>query len=56
MFESGLESSKAHSQVIIPFKTNTYSDVPRAEKGLVLKHNNFPYNSDQAIAWANAIF
>ena len=58
LFESGTLGTKCNSQVIIPFKTQSYSDsADPPEKGIPLcTLKNFPYLLDHCIQWARNHF
>ncbi|CAG9316463.1 unnamed protein product [Blepharisma stoltei] len=54
LFESGTEGTKANSQVIIPFLTQTYSDIPQMseEKIPECTLKSFPYAISHCIEWS----
>ncbi|CAG9314284.1 unnamed protein product [Blepharisma stoltei] len=53
LFESGTKGTKAKSQVIIPFLTQTYSDIPwKHEKKILTDNLYFPYAISHCIEWS----
>jgi ubiquitin-activating enzyme E1 len=59
LLESGTLGTKANSEVIIPFKTRSYSDSKDAEEGESIPMctlRNFPHLIEHCIEWARAQF
>ena len=58
LFESGTLGTKANSQMIIPYKTESYSDSQDPqEKGIAMcTLRSFPYLIDHTIEWARSKF
>ena len=58
LFESGTLGNKANSQVIIPFKTATYSEIidPVMEEIPMCTIKNFPNNVNHCIEWGLDVF
>ncbi|CAD8055043.1 unnamed protein product [Paramecium sonneborni] len=54
IFESGSEGTKSHSQVIIPFLTESFSESQDSSELVNLKSNfsTFPYLTEHIIEWA----
>ncbi|CDW75917.1 ubiquitin-activating enzyme e1 family protein [Stylonychia lemnae] len=58
LFDSGTLGTKASSQVIIPFKTQCYSDSqdPPEEAFPMIKFRSFPVYNEQCISWGIDLF
>lgn len=58
LFESGTLGTKCNSQIIIPFKTESYSDSqdPEEEGIPLCTLKNFPYLIEHTIQWARDLF
>ena len=58
LFEAGTLGTKCNSQVIIPYKTQCYSDsADPPDKGIPLcTLKNFPYKLEHTIQWARDYF
>ncbi|CAD8132455.1 unnamed protein product [Paramecium octaurelia] len=57
-FESGTDGSKCHSQVILPFQTESFSEFKDSPETSISKSIflNFPYKTDHNILWALEYF
>ena len=58
LFESGTLGTKCHSQIIIPHKTISYTDIqdPPEESIPLCTLKNFPYQIEHTIQWARDYF
>lgn len=58
LLESGTLGTKANTQVVLPYKTETYSDSqdPPEESIPMCTLRNFPYQIEHCIEWARDIF
>lgn len=57
-FESGSEGTKCHSQVILPFLTESFSELKDCPETIIPKSTfmNFPYKTGHIIEWALEYF